>query len=28
VPYRHLWPVRLYSICQHYLINCTIVGKK
>ena len=28
VPYRYLWPVRLCSICQHYLINCTIVGKK
>ena len=28
VPYRRLWPVRLYSICQHYLINCTIVEEK
>jgi len=28
VPCRHLWPVRLYNICQHYCINCTIVEKK
>jgi len=26
-PYRHLWPVRLYSIFPHYLISGTISGK-
>jgi len=24
----HLWPVRLYHILPHYLINGTITGKK
>jgi hypothetical protein len=27
-PYCHLWPVRLYSIFTHYLINGTILEKK
>ena len=27
-PYCHLWPVRLYRIFPHYLINGTIFGKK
>ena len=27
-PYCHLWPVRLYNIFPHYLINGTIFGKK
>jgi len=27
-PYCHLWPVRLYSIIPHYLVNGTIFGKK
>jgi hypothetical protein len=27
-PYCHLWPVRLYHIIPHYLINGTIVEKK
>ena len=26
VPYRHLWPVRLYNIFPLYLINGTIFG--
>ena len=26
-PYSHLWPVRLYSIFAHYLINGTIFVK-
>jgi len=26
--YCHLWPARLYNIFPHYLINCTIFGKK
>ena len=26
-PYCHLWPVRLYSIFPHYLINSTIFEK-
>ena len=25
-PYCHLWPAPLYSIFQHFLINCTIFG--
>jgi hypothetical protein len=28
VLYCHLWPVWLYHIFQHYLINSTILGKK
>jgi hypothetical protein len=28
VLYCHLWPVWLYSIFPHYLINGTIFGKK
>jgi hypothetical protein len=28
VLYCHLWPVRLYHIFPHYLINCIIFGKK
>jgi len=28
VPYCHLWPVQLYSIFPHYLINGTIFKKK
>jgi hypothetical protein len=28
VPYCHLWPVRLYHIFPHYLINGTIFVKK
>jgi hypothetical protein len=24
----HLWPVRLYNIFSHYLINGTVFGKK
>ena len=28
VLYYHLWPVRLFSIFQHYLINDTIFEKK
>ena len=28
VLYRHLWPVRLYHISPHYLINVTILGGK
>jgi hypothetical protein len=28
VLYRHLWPVRLYNVCPHCLINGTIFGKK
>jgi hypothetical protein len=28
VLYCHLWPVRLYHIFPHYLINGTIFGKK
>jgi len=27
-PYCHLWPVRLYSICPHYVNNVTIFEKK
>jgi len=27
-PYCHLWPVRLYRILPHYLINDTILPKK
>jgi len=27
-PYRHLWPVPLYNIFLHYLINGTIFEKK
>ena len=27
-PYCHLWPVWLYNICPHYLINGTIFEKK
>jgi hypothetical protein len=27
-PYCHLWPVRLYSISPHFLINGTILKKK
>jgi hypothetical protein len=27
-PYCHLWPVRLYYIFPHFLINGTIFGKK
>jgi len=26
-PYCHLWPVRLYDIFPHYLMNGTIFGK-
>jgi hypothetical protein len=28
LPYCHLWPVWLYHIFPHYLINGTILGKK
>jgi len=28
VPYRHLWPVRLYYIRPHYLIRGTIFGER
>jgi len=28
VPYYHLWPAPLYNIFPHYLIYCTIFGKK
>jgi hypothetical protein len=27
-PYVHLWPVRLYNIFSHYVINCTIFEKR
>jgi len=27
-PYCHLWPVRLFHIYPHYLINSTVFGKK
>jgi len=27
-PYYHLWPILLYNIFPHYLINCTIFEKK
>jgi len=27
-PYCHLWPVQLYNIFPHHLINCTIFGEK
>jgi hypothetical protein len=27
-PYCHLWPVRLYNICPHYLTNSNIFEKK
>jgi hypothetical protein len=27
-PYPHMWAVRLYNICSHYLINGTILGGK
>jgi len=27
-PYCYLWPVRLYHILPHYLINGTILEKK
>jgi hypothetical protein len=26
-PYCHPWPVRLYNLFSHYLINCTIIEK-
>ena len=28
VPHYHLWPVQLYNISPHYLINSAIIGKK
>jgi len=27
-PYCHLWPVRIYNVYPHYLINSTILEKK